>query len=82
MVEEALALKDEQILKAEGEAAGFELRAAAYHAAPELTTFRLQLEAIEAVLPKTRKIIRPGERDITSLDLWLLKPFEAGGGNQ
>ena len=56
-------------------AAAFGLQADAYRAAPELTTFRLQLEAIEEVLPGTRKIVRPGERDIDHFDLWLLKPF-------
>jgi HflK protein len=76
--EEALAFRDEKILKAAGEAAAFGLQADAYRAAPELTTFRLQLEAIEEVLPGTRKIVRPGGRDIDNFDLWLLKPF---GGN-
>ena len=65
---------------AQGEAAGFGLQAHAYRDAPELTAFRLQLEAIEEVLPGTRKIVRPGEREIDNLDLWLLQPF-GGGGN-
>jgi HflK protein len=81
MVESAQAFRDEQILKARGEAAGFGLQADAYRAAPDLTTFRLQLEAIEDVLPGTRKIVRPGERDVDNFDLWLLKPFDGGGGN-
>jgi hypothetical protein len=58
-----------------GEAAGFGLQADAYRAAPDLTTFRLQLEAIEEVLPGTRKIVRPGERDVEQSDLWLLEPL-------
>ena len=77
MVQEALAVRDEQILQARGEAAGFGLQADAYRAAPDLTTFRLQLEAIEEVLPGTRKIVRSGERDVEQSDLWLL---EALGG--
>jgi HflK protein len=81
MIEGALAFRDEQILKAEGEAAGFGLQADAYRAAPDLTTFRLQLEAIEEVLPGTRKIVRPGERDVDNFDLWLLKPFGGRDGN-
>jgi HflK protein len=81
MIESALAFKDEQILKAEGEAAGFGLKADAYRVAPDLTTFRLQLETIEDVLPRTRKFIRPGDRDVDSFDLWLLKPFGGQGGN-
>jgi hypothetical protein len=55
MVQEALAFRDEQILKARDEAAGFGLQADAYRAAPDLTTFRLQLEAIEEVLPGTAR---------------------------
>jgi HflK protein len=81
MVESALAFKDEQILQAHGEAAGFGLQADAYRDAPELTTFRLQLETIEEVLPGTRKFIRPGARDIDNFDLWLLKPLDGRGGN-
>ena len=81
MIESALAFKDEQILEAHGEAAGFGLQADVYRDAPELTTFRLQLETIEEVLPGTRKFIRPGGRDIDNLDLWLLKPFDGRGGN-
>ncbi len=81
MIENALAFRDEQIRKAQGEAAGFALQADAYRDAPDLTTFRLQLEAIEEVLPGTRKIVRPGGRDVDNFDLWLLKPFGAGGGN-
>jgi regulator of protease activity HflC (stomatin/prohibitin superfamily) len=75
MVQEALAFRDEQILQTRGEAAGFGLQADAYRAAPDLTTFRLQLEAIEEVLPGTRKIVRPGERDVEQSDLWLLEPL-------
>ena len=55
MVQEALAFRDEQILKSRDEAAGFGLQADAYRAAPDLTTFRLQLEAIEEVLPGTAR---------------------------
>ncbi|MGH6899865.1 MAG: FtsH protease activity modulator HflK [Geminicoccaceae bacterium] len=81
MIERALAFKDERILEAHGEAAGFGLQADAYRDAPELTTFRLQLETIEEVLPGTRKFIRPGERDIDNFDLWLLKPVGGRDGN-
>jgi regulator of protease activity HflC (stomatin/prohibitin superfamily) len=79
LIEDALAFRDSKILKAQGEAAGFDLQADAYREAPELTAFRLQLEALEEVLPGTRKIVRPGVRDIDNLDLWLVQPFGAGG---
>jgi Zn2+/Cd2+-exporting ATPase len=80
MIESAQAFKEERILEAHGEAAGFGLQADAWREAPELTTFRLQLETIEAVLPGTRKYIRPGERDVDSFDLWLLRPVGGRGG--
>ena len=79
LIESALAFRDSEILKAQGGAAGFGLQADAYRDAPELTAFRLQLEAIEEVLPGTRKIVRPGERDVDNFDLWLLRPFGDGG---
>jgi HflK protein len=81
MIESALAFRDEQVLKAQGEAAGFGLQADAYRDAPELTTFRLQLETIEEVLPGTQKFVRPAERDIDDFDLWLLQPVSGRGGN-
>jgi hypothetical protein len=33
------------------------------------------------VLPGTRKYIRPGERDVDSFDLWLLRPLSGRDGN-
>jgi HflK protein len=79
MVEQALAFKDEQILRARGDAAAFGLKVDAYEAAPELTRFRLQLETIEQVLPGVAKFVRPGAQDLKELDLWLLEPFATGG---
>jgi HflK protein len=81
-IESAQAFKEERILEAQGEAAGFGLQADAYQGAPELTTFRLQLETIEAALPGTRKYIRPGARDVDSFDLWLLRPIGGRSDNQ
>jgi HflK protein len=81
-VESAGAFKEERILEAQGEAAGFGLQADAYQGAPELTTFRLQLETIEAALPGVRKYIRPGARDVDSFDLWLLRPIGGRSGSQ
>lgn len=78
--ESALAFKDEQVLHASGDAAGFTRKVDAYRRAPELTRFRLQLETIEAVLPGSRKLVRPGAGDVRDFDLWLLKPFGASGG--
>jgi HflK protein len=78
-VEEALGFKEARILQAEGDAAGFTLKVDAYRRAPELTRFRLQLEALEAVLPGVPKFIRPGAEDLKDFDLWLLEPL---GGAQ
>jgi hypothetical protein len=32
------------------------------------------LEALEAILPTTQKILRPGSKDLREFDLWLLDP--------
>jgi HflK protein len=74
MVESALAFKEERILQAEGDARAFSLRERAYRRSPDLTTFRLHVEALEEVLPKTQKILRPGRKDLREFDLWLLEP--------
>jgi HflK protein len=79
-IEEAIGFREARILRAEGDAAGFTSKIAAYGQAPELTRFRLQLEAIEAVLPGVRKFIRPGADDLKNFDLWLLEPL--GGANK
>jgi HflK protein len=74
MVESALAFKEERILYAEGDARAFGLRERAYRRSPDLTTFRLHVEALEEVLPRTQKILRPGRKDLREFDLWLLEP--------
>jgi HflK protein len=74
MVESALAFKEERILHAEGDARAFGLRERAYRRSPDLTTFRLHVEALEEVLPRTQKILRPGRKDLREFDLWLLEP--------
>jgi HflK protein len=79
-IEEALAFKEERILRAEGDAAGFSLKVDAYRRAPELTRFRLQLEALEAVMPGVQKFIRPGADELKDFDLWLLEPL--GGASR
>jgi regulator of protease activity HflC (stomatin/prohibitin superfamily) len=79
MIEAALAFKEERVLRARGDAAGFTLKADEYERAPGLTRFRLQLEAIEEVLPGVQKFVRPGADTIKELDLWLLEPFGVGG---
>jgi HflK protein len=80
MLEQALAAKDQDVGHAKGDAAAFGLRLDAYHLAPELTRFRLQLETLAAVLPGVAKIVRPGAGAVKDFDLWLLQPPAAGGG--
>jgi hypothetical protein len=74
MIESARAFKDERILQAEGDALAFTLREKEYRRAPDLTRFRLHLEALEEILPAAEKIVRPGRADVKDFDLWLLQP--------
>jgi hypothetical protein len=75
MIESARAFKDEKVLQAEGDALAFTLREKEYHRAPDLTRFRLHLEALEEILPASQRILRPGSSDVKDFDLWLLQPF-------
>jgi HflK protein len=74
MVESAQAFRDQKILEAEGDALAFRLREREYRRAPDLTRFRLHLEALEEVLPAPQKILRPGSAELKEFDLWLLDP--------
>ncbi len=74
MIEQSLAFKEQQILHAQGDAANFTLKLGAFRRAPELTRFRLQVEAIEETLPGLQKFIRPGAGDVKEMDLWMLQP--------
>ncbi len=75
MIESARAFKDEKALQAEGDALAFTLREKEYRRAPDLTRFRLHLEALEEILPASQRILRPGSADVKDFDLWLLQPF-------
>jgi HflK protein len=74
MTEAAAAFKDQRIAAAAADAGAFSLRLDAYRRAPELTKFRLQIEALEDVLPGVRKFVRPGAGDVKDIDMWLLRP--------
>jgi HflK protein len=80
MLEQALAFREQQVLHAQGDAQAFRLRLGAYRSAPELTRFRLQLEAIEAVLPGLPKFVTPDAKDVEDFDMWLLRPVGAPRG--
>ncbi|MGH8677056.1 MAG: FtsH protease activity modulator HflK, partial [Burkholderiales bacterium] len=75
MIEQALALKEQQILHAQGDAANFGLKLHAYKRAPGLTKFRLQIESIEETLPGLQKFVMPGAGEIRDFDMWLLQPI-------
>jgi regulator of protease activity HflC (stomatin/prohibitin superfamily) len=77
MIERALAFEEARVLHAKGDGAAFSLKLDAYRRAPELTQFRLQLEALEAVMPGVQKFIRPGADHLKDFDLWLLEPLGA-----
>jgi HflK protein len=74
MTEAAAAFKEQRIAAASADANAFALQLEAYRHAPELTKFRLQIEALEDVLPGVRKFVRPGAGDVKDLDIWLLRP--------
>jgi len=72
LVAEAEAYRDALVLEAEGEAQRFDLLLTEYQKAPEVTRARLYIETLEAVLPKTEKIIMPnssGDRVMPYLPL-------------
>jgi HflK protein len=74
MTEAAAAFKEQRIAAASADAKAFALQLEAYRRAPELTRFRLQIEALEDVLPGVRKFVRPEPGDLKDLDIWLLRP--------
>jgi membrane protease subunit HflK len=80
MIEGARAFREQKILEAEGDALAFRLREREYRRAPDVTRFRLYLEALEEVLPSPQKILRPGGEDLKEFDLWLLDPPGARRG--
>lgn len=57
MVEAAEAYRSSRINEAQGDAARFSAVAAEYAKAPEVTSERLYIEALEQILPKIRKLI-------------------------
>ena len=79
-VESALAVQEEQVRRARGDALAFSLQVEAFRQAPELAAFRLQMETIEDVLPKVHKLVRPKASAIKDFDLWLLEPPVSAGG--
>ena len=75
---DAEAYKLQVIGTAEGDAARFDPLAAAYAHAPEVTRQRLYIEAMEAILTHSRKIVIDGKSEHNTLVLPLDKLGEAG----
>ena len=79
MVEQALGFKQDRIRRAQGDADAFTTEMESYRQAPDLTQFRLRLEAAEEVLPGTQKIITPAGQTVKDLDMWLPHAFKRAG---
>ena len=62
----------EAIEKARGEAKRFILQQAEYSKKPDVYRFRLYMEIMEQVLPKTIKFFSPDE--VNTIDLWVAPP--------
>ena len=57
MMESAEAYRSSKVNEAAGDAARFSAVAAEYSKAPQVTSERLYIEALEQILPKIRKLI-------------------------
>jgi membrane protease subunit HflK len=76
---EAQAYREQVIAKAEGEARRFEQILGEYQKAPEVTRQRLYLEAIEAVLRDTSKVMLDAQQTNNLMYLPLDKVLERAG---
>jgi membrane protease subunit HflK len=79
MVEAAEGYRSSRVNEAEGEAARFSAVAAEYAKAPEVTSERLYIEAMEQILPKIRKLIVDPNGN---LDLSIIRKGEPATSSQ
>jgi len=70
-VEAARSDSGSAVLRAEGESQSLRERSAAFRERRVGTKRRLYLEAMEEVLARVKKIVRPGWKGSGSIDLWL-----------
>ena len=70
-VEVARSDSSSAVLRSEGESQSLKLRSSAYRERRVGTKKRLYLEAVEEVLSRARKIIRPGWKGSGGVDLWV-----------
>jgi len=78
LIAEAEAYKDGKIKTAEGDAALFEEKLAAYSSYSGVTKFRLYMEAMDQILPNVKKILLGANVKIDNAELWL--PNNTTGG--
>ncbi len=71
LVTEAESYRVQQVEHARGDAAAFVPLAAEYRRASAVTRDRLYLEAMERVLGRVPKLIKPSARQVPGLDLWV-----------
>ena len=70
-IADAEAYRDQKIKTAQGDAAMFISRQAAYSATRNITEFRLYMEAMEKILPNVKKILLGRNIRIDNAELWL-----------
>ena len=75
-VAEAQGVSTSAVLRAEGDSQSLRERITAYRQQPKGTRKRLYLETVEQVLARGTKIIQPGWKGSSSVDLWI-----SGKGN-
>lgn len=70
-VTEADGYREEKIRNAEGDAAMFTEKQAAYAASSDVTEFRLYMEAMDKILPNVQKILLGADVTIDNAELWI-----------
>ena len=73
-IADAVAYELEKRMKAEGDAQKFLLTVEAYQQAPEITGYRLYVEAVEEVLAGKEKIVANQKANLGGYRLWLFRP--------
>ncbi|MDD4474971.1 MAG: FtsH protease activity modulator HflK [Eubacteriales bacterium] len=81
-VSQAEAYKIEKIKTAEGDAALFKERQAAYAASKSVTEFRLYMESMDKILPNVQKILLGANIKIDNAELWISNKNNITGGNE
>lgn len=77
-ISEAEAYRDEKVKTAEGDAALFAKKQAAYSKYSGVTKFRLYMETMDQILPNVKKILLGGNVKIDNAELWI-RNYNSGG---